>query len=112
MARAQGITAATEIFALGTAIYYMVTGHDPWPDLCEPEDREQIKRRIIDSDFPNTVQLHVLGDVIRKCWHLEFESMAEVKRAIDAERDLYTSKGCTTESFSDSSLSTLTEKIL
>ena len=87
VARAQGITIATEIFALGTALYYMVTGHDPWPDLREPEDREQIKQRIIDGDFPNTAQLRVLGSVIDKCWHVRFGSMNEVKNAIDSERD-------------------------
>ena len=103
VARAQGITAATEIFALGTAIYYMVTGHDPWPDLREPRDRELIKKHIIDRDFPATDQLRILGNVIRKCWFVEFVSMSEVKRAIDAEEDLYNSRNCTTESFPESS---------
>ena len=83
--RLTGITAMTEIFALGTALYYMVAGHDPWPELSEPEDGEEIKKRIREQDFPDTRGLVVLGDVISKCWHVTFKSMTEVRRAVDAE---------------------------
>lgn len=86
--RSTGITATTEIFALGTALYYMVAGHDPWPELREPEDREEIKKRIGEKDFPDTSGLPVLADIISKCWHVEFTSMTEVRHAIDAETRL------------------------
>lgn len=86
--RSTGITAATEIFALGTALYYMVTGHDPWPELREPEDREEIKKRIREKDFPDTSGLSVLADVIKRCWYVDFASMTEVKHAISGETAL------------------------
>lgn len=91
--RATGITAITEIFALGTALYFMVTCQDPWPDLREPEDREEIKKRIQEKDFPDTSVLPVLGDIISKCWNVEFTSMTEVKHAIEAERKSNISDG-------------------
>jgi serine/threonine protein kinase len=86
--RSMGITAITEIFAMGTALYYMVTSHEPWPELYEPEEREEIKKRIREKDFPDTSGLPVLADIIWKCWHVEFTSMTEVKRAIEAETRL------------------------
>ncbi|KAE9372749.1 hypothetical protein N431DRAFT_439782 [Stipitochalara longipes BDJ] len=84
--RATGITADTEIFALGTALYFMVKGHDPWPELREPEDREEIKKRIREKNFPSTSALPALGNIISLCWNVEFISMTEVKHAIEAER--------------------------
>ncbi|KAK4953508.1 hypothetical protein LTR66_013629 [Elasticomyces elasticus] len=86
--RATGITAITEIFALGTALYFMVTCQDPWPDLREPEDRDEIKKRIQEKNFPDTSVLPVLGDVISRCWNVKFMCMTEVKHAIEAERNL------------------------
>jgi serine/threonine protein kinase len=86
--RATGITTVTEVFALGTALYFMVTGQDPWPELHEPEDREEIKKRIQEKDFPDTRVLPILGDIISKCWNVEFRSMTEVKHAVEAERKL------------------------
>ena len=83
----------------------MVTGHDPWPELHEPEDREQIKKLIIDCDFPDTDQLRILGNVIKKCWRTDFASMKEVERAVNAEMSLYISKHRETESLPDVSLS-------
>lgn len=84
--RATGITAITEVFALGTALYCMITCSDLWPELKEPEDRKKIKKRIQERNFPDTSVLPVLGDVILKCWNVEFRSMTEMKRAIEAER--------------------------
>ena len=88
MPRATGISVRTEVFALGTALYFMVAGHDPWPELREPEDREEIKRRIAGREFPDTSDLAVLGGVILRCWHVRFTSMTEVKDAIGTERKL------------------------
>lgn len=88
--RSMGITAITEIFAFGTALYHMVTGHEPWPDLREPTERKEVKKRIREKDFPDTSGLPVLADVIRKCWHVGFTSMTEARHAIDAETRLNT----------------------
>ena len=91
--RATGITAITEVFALGTALYFMVTGQDPWPELHEPEDGQNIRKRIQEKDFPDTSKLPILGDIISKCWNVEFTSMTEIKHAIEANRKLCVSNG-------------------
>ena len=69
----------------------MVVGHELWPDLHE---REQIAHRIIAGDFPHTDQLRVLGNVIQRCWHVEFASMKDVKLAVDAEEAVHTERSC------------------
>jgi serine/threonine protein kinase len=92
--RAKGISASTEIFALGTALYFMVACQDLWPELKEPEDREEIKRRLKKREFPETGVLPVLGDIISKCWNVKFMSMTEVKHAIESERKSSASNGC------------------
>jgi hypothetical protein len=86
--KATGITALTEVFALGTALYFMVTCQEPWPDLRAPEDREEIKKRIRAKDFPDTSLLPALGNIISRCWYVKFTSMTEVLHAIEAERKL------------------------
>lgn len=71
------ISVASDIFALGSAIYYMVAGHDLYvPELNHTRDREGIRRRIREKEFP---------DVIAKCWNSEYGSMKEVLEGIDAK---------------------------
>ncbi|MCJ1224123.1 hypothetical protein MMC12_000767 [Toensbergia leucococca] len=80
------ISIASEIFALGSAMYQMVTDHDVFfPELNDSRDREEIRRRIRDKEFPDVSELPVLGVVIAKCWALEYESMEDVLQGIDAE---------------------------
>jgi hypothetical protein len=45
VSHATGIPEATGIFALSTAMYYAVTGHEPWPEILKPENNEKIKRQ-------------------------------------------------------------------
>ncbi|KAI9869668.1 MAG: hypothetical protein M1823_008994, partial [Watsoniomyces obsoletus] len=69
----------------GTALYFIITVGNPWADLREPQDDEEIKKRIQEKDFPDTGVLPVLGDIVLKCWKVEFTSMTEVEHAIEAE---------------------------
>lgn len=87
----QGISAITEVFALGTALFCIAAGHDPWPELHEPGDRTEIMSRISRKAFPDTTSLPALGTTIRKCWHLEVTTMTEVKNAVALEADAYLS---------------------
>ncbi len=80
------ISIASEIFALGSAMYYMVAGDAPFfPELDESRDREEIRRRIREKEFPDASELPALGAVIAKCWNLEYESMKDILKGIDAE---------------------------
>ena len=95
----EGISKATEIFALGSAFYTMISGQGPWPELEEPRDRAEIRNRIVNRNFPDTKGLRVLGDVVLKCWGGLFESMTDVRRAIENERATHQKLRNTTRTF-------------
>lgn len=82
--RTEGVSAKTEIFAFGSSLYFMITGHKPWMTVPLDDD-EEIKRRITDRRFPELTELHILAEVVRRCWLVEFSSMDEVKQAIMSE---------------------------
>ena len=81
------ITVASEIFALGSALFSMVGGEDLFPELDYKKDRAEIVGRFMEKRFPDTSSLLVLGDVILDCWNLRFATMEEVLERIVAERD-------------------------
>jgi serine/threonine protein kinase len=89
----KGISIATEIFALGTAFYIMISGNEPWPELEEPKDRLEIRERIVNRQFPDTQELSILGEIVTKCWNEGFDSMADVRRAIEHERQRHRGLG-------------------
>ncbi|KAF1841512.1 kinase-like protein [Cucurbitaria berberidis CBS 394.84] len=67
----------TDIFALGTAIYFMVTGQTPYPELDTIDDEDEIRKRFEDGVFPPLAR-HQGGDVVRSCWKGCYESATEV----------------------------------
>ena len=82
----KGITVQSEIFALGSALYYMVERHDVFfPELDYDRDHAEIVRRLREKEFPDTSEFPALGSVIRKCWNLEYDSMADVIEGVNAE---------------------------
>ena len=65
----------SDLFALGTAIYETMTGHEPFPELDENNDQDEaeIEKRYTEQNFP--VLDHILGNnVIQKCWSLAYET--------------------------------------
>ncbi|KAH8721591.1 kinase-like domain-containing protein [Phaeosphaeriaceae sp. PMI808] len=56
----------TNIFALGTTLFVMITGQLPFPDL-DTSDEDEIHRRFKNHEFPPLERLPG-GEVIRKCW--------------------------------------------
>jgi serine/threonine protein kinase len=56
----------TDIFAFGTALYFILTDKLPFPELSV-DDEDEIRRRFARQDFPPLEQL-AGGDVIRNCW--------------------------------------------
>lgn len=80
------VSVASEVFALGSALYCMVVGHDLFePELDYEADKEEIRRRISEREFPDVGGLEVLGGVVKKCWNLEYGDMQDVLEGIDAE---------------------------
>ena len=57
----------------------MVAGHEPfYPKLHDTRDWEEIRRRVLEKEFPGVSKLLVLGAVVAKCWHLEYETMEDL----------------------------------
>ena len=103
------ITLASEVFAVGSALFNLVTGHDLWEGQLEyGRDREEIIRRIRARRFPGTTtscccgdpgsgdggvcgeectdgdRMEVFGKIISGCWNLDFKGTEEVKEAVEA----------------------------
>ena len=83
--RARRASTASEIFALGSSLYFMVTGYDLFPELKYPQDKQEITRRLTEKEFPNTTDFAVLGSIIRKCWNVEYKNLGDVLDAIKSE---------------------------
>lgn len=61
-------------FALGTAIYEIMVGHEPFPELNELDDECEIEKRYQDQRFPSTDSV-VGGNIISQCWSLMYDEV-------------------------------------
>jgi serine/threonine protein kinase len=60
-----------DIFALGSALYEIMTEVAPYHELSE----EEIDARYSDADFPETESLGSIGDIIKYCWQGQYGSV-------------------------------------
>lgn len=67
----------TDIFALGSVIYYIFAGHGPFPDLDIFADDKEIRHRFQSGNYPD-LSSFCTGNVIRKCWQPEYTSAQDV----------------------------------
>lgn len=81
----------TDIFALGSAIYFIMTGHPPFPELDSWRDREEIARRFEASQFPPLVGIQG-GEVVRRCWAGQYESSESIVKDLETAYTLVTGK--------------------
>lgn len=58
---------STGIFALGTTIYFIITGQPPFPDPDTVDDEDEIQRRFEAGEVPS-LEDHQGGDVVRESW--------------------------------------------
>lgn len=77
----------SEIFALGSAIYHMGTGHDLWEAELEQErDKVELCKRMQGKKMLGMEkEMSVLGEVVKKCWQVEYESMKDVVEDIEKQ---------------------------
>jgi serine/threonine protein kinase len=71
------ISRATDIFAIGSLIYEIITGKPPYDEL-EDDDVEKLFKR---AEFPSTANIY-LGSIIRGCWLGEHETVKQVLDAV------------------------------
>lgn len=66
----------TDLFALGSAIYFIMTGHEVFPDLDNWEDDEDVLSRFRSGLFP--VDGHLCYHITDKCWKQQYELADDV----------------------------------
>lgn len=80
----------TDIFALGSAIYYIIQGHEPFPELnsLDDGDKSEIIARYSSGRFP-PLGSHLGGNIVYRCWEGRYESNDKIaedfKRLIDKD---------------------------
>ncbi len=74
----------TDIFALGSLFYYIMQGHEPFPDLDSHRDEEQIEARFTAHQFPE-VQPPLMSRVIHKCWAGQYESAEAILQELGTD---------------------------
>lgn len=72
------LTMADDLFALGSVLYLIMTGHEPYTDLMDSE----IDRRFQAAEFPETGSLQY-GSVMDDCWHGRLTTAQAVVQALN-----------------------------
>jgi serine/threonine protein kinase len=67
----------TDIFALGSTIYHIATGHRPFPQLHTIDDEAEFLRLFQEGRFP-PLEAEVGGEIVWKCWEGSYSCASEV----------------------------------
>jgi hypothetical protein len=67
----------TDIFTLRSAIYFIIKGHPPFPELDSRMDTLKIISRFNSYQFP-ALDKELGGMIVQKCWAGKYESADEV----------------------------------
>lgn len=78
---------ASDLFALGSAIYEMTTGHLPYPNLSS----KQVQQKLLRKDFPSLKELKhrapEIAKAIHGCWNVKapggFKSAEDVVQVLE-----------------------------
>lgn len=70
--------AVSEQYAVGSCIYNIRTGHEPFHDIDGP----LMVRKLMNNEFPPTSNDGVFGDVVLRCWRGCYQSISELEQAI------------------------------
>ena len=68
----------TDLFALGSTIYFIMTGHEVFPDIINGQEgwEERVRSRFEHGHFP--LDSHLCEAITRKCWECKYSSASEV----------------------------------
>ncbi|KAJ5378191.1 protein kinase domain protein [Penicillium cataractarum] len=67
-------SARTEQFAVGTLLYFMVYGHEPYDDIIL--SAAEWDRRFWEMEFPELNRNEVFDGLVSACWHNVYPTMA------------------------------------
>ncbi|KAL2256208.1 hypothetical protein VTK26DRAFT_2020 [Humicola hyalothermophila] len=73
----------TDIFALGSTIYEIVTSRQPYEDLSDDEVEARYSQQI----FPSVQELPC-GQIIMDCWRCKIQTAEEVMMRLKAEMEI------------------------
>ncbi|KAM3446742.1 hypothetical protein MY3296_009385 [Beauveria thailandica] len=68
---------ADDLFALGSVLYYIQTGHEPYDDLTEDE----VQDRFTAMAFPDVSSL-LYGEIIHRCWTGDWSNARQIVDAL------------------------------
>ena len=75
---------STDIFALGSAFYYIMQGHEPLPEMDPFDDEEQIQLMFASRQFP-VMQSPLMNYVTHKCWGGEYDSAEAILQDLGSD---------------------------
>ncbi|KAK4905501.1 hypothetical protein LTR49_025207 [Elasticomyces elasticus] len=74
----------TDIFALGTHLYWLWHGQLPFPELNEFFEEEEIQARYQRGEYPLALEEATdMNRIIYKCWRSEYNQMVEVLKDME-----------------------------
>jgi len=77
----------TDLFALGSSIYQIITRALPYGEI----DNDEVEKRYARKEFPSTLGIPY-GNIIRGCWMCDFDSAEAVLDALKHEMRLHTNR--------------------
>ncbi|KND86423.1 putative serine/threonine-protein kinase/receptor [Tolypocladium ophioglossoides CBS 100239] len=88
---------ATDLFALGSTMYFIVTCHEVFSDIIAGEEGwdKEVWSRFASNIFPDDP--HACAAITKKCWKRQYRSAYEVLKDISAIEQLYMAKSINTE---------------
>lgn len=77
------VTCESEVFALGSCLYEVITGRKPYSELSDME----IEAAYSKEQYPDVTGLEACGEVIKKCWARKYDNVADILQEIRAESE-------------------------
>ncbi|MCJ1253630.1 hypothetical protein MMC24_001442 [Lignoscripta atroalba] len=74
----------TDIFALASAFYYIMNGHEPFPELDSYTQEQQITERFMSHQFPE-LECALMNRVAHKCWAGQYDSADAVLQDLKSD---------------------------
>jgi hypothetical protein len=79
--------ATSDLFALGSAMYEIMVGHEPYRGLDELDDEDEFEKRYMERRFPALDG--VLGsELIRKCWSVAYTNAHTCVEELEALKNI------------------------